>query len=104
MRTNIRVGCLCICALGVVVMTVWSTRGVLFDVPRSSEAGGESEPPPPLVFPEPGSPRPWQGSMPVSPFSVANLVNGNLLTVVPFEGLSWGDCLPGRRWSDHVAD
>ncbi|MCG3137522.1 MAG: hypothetical protein HJJLKODD_01368 [Phycisphaerae bacterium] len=48
-----------------------------------------------VPLPQPGSARPWQGEIGVATYSSVNLDNGNLLTVLPLEGLAWSGRGPG---------
>ena len=50
------------------------------------QVGGRGSTPVQRTSPEAGLPRPWEAGIQVSPFSVLNLFNGNLATVVPLVG------------------
>ena len=107
---RVRVGLVLACALGVLLAGVAvfhevlplrpASGGVVVAVPAIDDpdiTGPEEEdpngggPPPPggtdIPDAQPGAPRPWEMSLRASPYSTVNLLNRNVLTVLPI--VSW---------------
>ncbi len=71
----------CVALLGVTLLSLHALGPVL-SVAEGQVGGGGDGPDVP-IWPQAGLPRPWEAGLQASPFSVVNLFNGNLITIIP---------------------